>query len=83
MRAAAITIPTLIMNGSATRPYIRDTVRALAKVIPRAQYRELEGETHDVSLEVLAPVLVEFFQARLGRERPAGRRSRPPPPRVL
>jgi hypothetical protein len=33
----------------------------LAKVIPNAQQRTLEGQTHDVNLEVLAPVLVEFL----------------------
>jgi hypothetical protein len=39
------------------------TAEALAKAIPQAQHRILEGQTHDVNLEVLAPVLVEFFQA--------------------
>jgi hypothetical protein len=39
------------------------TAASLAKAIPHAQQRTLEGQTHDVNLEVLAPVLVEFFTA--------------------
>ncbi|MGD0878213.1 MAG: hypothetical protein ABSA01_08730 [Anaerolineales bacterium] len=38
-----------------------DTANALAKAIPHAQQRTLEGQTHNVNLEVLAPQLVEFF----------------------
>jgi len=59
-RAAKVTTPTLVMNGTAI-PFMLDTATALAKAIPHAQHRTLEGQTHDVNLEVLAPVLVEFF----------------------
>jgi hypothetical protein len=34
---------------------------ALAKAIPNAQHRTLEGQTHEVAAEAIAPVLVEFF----------------------
>ncbi len=61
-RAAKLTTPTLVMNGTAI-PFMLDTATALAKAIPHAQHRTLEGQTHDVNLEVLAPVLVEFFNA--------------------
>lgn len=59
-RAAAVTVPTLVMNGTAI-PFMLETANALAKAIPHAQHRTLEGQTHDVKLEVLAPVLVDFF----------------------
>jgi len=36
---------------------------ALAGVLPNARRRTLEGQTHDVAPEVLAPVLAEFFQS--------------------
>ena len=42
-------------------PFMHDTAATLAKVIPHAQQRTLEGQTHDVNLEVLAPVLEEFL----------------------
>ncbi len=59
-RAAKVTVPTLVMNGTAI-PFMLDTAQALANAIPHAQHCTLEGQTHDVNLEVLAPVLVEFF----------------------
>ena len=60
-RAANVTVPTLVMNGTVI-PFMLDTAQALAKAIPQAQHRTLEGQPHDVNLEVLAPVLVEFFK---------------------
>jgi pimeloyl-ACP methyl ester carboxylesterase len=59
-RAAKVIVPTLVMNGTMI-PFMLDTARALANAIPQAQHRTLEGQSHDVNLEVLAPVLVEFF----------------------
>jgi pimeloyl-ACP methyl ester carboxylesterase len=64
-RAAKITVPTLIMDGevsSGMYPFIHDTAVTLAKAIPNARYRSLEGQTHEVTPEALAPALVEFFQ---------------------
>ncbi len=63
-RAAKISIPVLIMDGGANlqfMPFMHDTATKLTKAIPNAQQRTLEGQTHDVNLEVLAPALVEFF----------------------
>ncbi len=63
-RAANVTAPTLVMDGGANlafMPFMHETATTLAKAIPHAQHRTLEGQTHDVNLEVLAPVLVEFF----------------------
>ena len=63
-RAADITIPTLVMNGTVI-PFMLDTAKALAKAIPHAQHRTLEGQSHDVDWKVLAPVLVKFFEGEL------------------
>ncbi|MBZ0301621.1 MAG: alpha/beta hydrolase [Anaerolineae bacterium] len=62
-RAASIRIPTLVMDGSASPPFMRDAARALADAIPSAVYRTLEGQTHEVSPEALAPALKAFFRA--------------------
>jgi pimeloyl-ACP methyl ester carboxylesterase len=59
-KAAKVAVPTLVMNGTVI-PFMLDTATALARAIPHAQHRTLEGQPHDVNLEVLAPVLVEFF----------------------
>ncbi len=60
-RATRVAVPTLVMAGGAGFEFMRDTAQALAKAIPHAQYRVLEGQTHDVAAEAIAPVLVEFF----------------------
>jgi len=59
-RAATVTVPTLVMNGTVI-PFMLLTANTLAKAIPHAQHRTLEGQSHDVNLQVLAPVLVEFY----------------------
>ena len=59
-QAAKVTSPTLVMNGTAI-PFMLDTATTLAKAMPHAQHRTLEGQRHDVDLNVLAPELVEFF----------------------
>jgi pimeloyl-ACP methyl ester carboxylesterase len=59
-RAAQVNAPALVMNGT-TIPFMLDTAQAIAKALPNARHRTLEGQSHDVNLEVLAPVLVEFF----------------------
>ena len=60
-RAAAVTAPTLVLAGGASFPWMTDMAQALAKVIPDARTRILEGQTHDVDAAVLGPVLRKFF----------------------
>jgi pimeloyl-ACP methyl ester carboxylesterase len=62
-RAARVVVPTLVMNGSASFPFMLTTAIALANAMPKGQHRTLEGQTHEVAAEAIAPVLVEFFKA--------------------
>ena len=62
-RAALLAVPTLVMIGAETFPFMHDATAALANAIPSAQHRTLAGQTHDVSAEALAPVLIEFFKS--------------------
>ena len=62
-RAANVSVPTLVMDGSQSFPFMHATAVALAKVMPNAHQRTLEGQTHEVSAEALAPVLIDFFKA--------------------
>jgi pimeloyl-ACP methyl ester carboxylesterase len=64
-RVASVTAPTLVLAGGASQAWIRDTARVLADILSNAQHRILEGQTHDVAPEALAPVLEEFFEVRL------------------
>lgn len=59
-KAAQVATQTLVMSGTVI-PFMGETATALAKAIPHAQQRTLEGQPHDVDLKVLAPVLTEFF----------------------
>jgi pimeloyl-ACP methyl ester carboxylesterase len=60
-KAARLTVPTLVMDGGASYPFMHETATALAQAMPHAQHRTLEGQTHEVTPEAIAPVLVEFF----------------------
>jgi pimeloyl-ACP methyl ester carboxylesterase len=62
-RAANVSVPTLVMDGSQSFPFMHTTAQALADAIPNAQRLTLEGQTHEVDSEALAPVLIEFFKA--------------------
>lgn len=62
-RAARLTVPALIMNGgSGEWSFMQATAMELANAIPNAQHRTMEGQSHEVSAEALAPVLTEFFR---------------------
>lgn len=63
-RAATITAPTLIMSGGASSSGMQLTGTVLSTAIPQARHLTLEDQTHEVSAEILAPVLVEFFSSR-------------------
>jgi pimeloyl-ACP methyl ester carboxylesterase len=60
-RAAQVGVPTLVMYGDASFPFMRDTAWALAWAIPHAELRTMQGQSHNVRPEALSPVLVEFF----------------------
>jgi pimeloyl-ACP methyl ester carboxylesterase len=63
-QAAKIRAVTLVMDGGAslkTLPFMRPTAEKLAKAIPGAERRTIEGQSHDVDAKVLAPILLTFF----------------------
>jgi pimeloyl-ACP methyl ester carboxylesterase len=62
-RAGRVNVPTLVMNGGNGAPFMLETAKTLSKAIPVARLRTLDGQTHEVHPEALAPVLVEFFAA--------------------
>jgi pimeloyl-ACP methyl ester carboxylesterase len=65
-RAASVTVPTLVIGGEKSPVELRNAVSAVAETVPGAQRRMLKGQTHNVSVKVLAPVLVKFFAAEDG-----------------
>jgi pimeloyl-ACP methyl ester carboxylesterase len=63
-----VSIPTLAIDGSRSPAVSRQAVDTLVAVLPNAQRRTLEGQSHDVSMDMLAPVLETFFQDRSSNE---------------
>jgi pimeloyl-ACP methyl ester carboxylesterase len=59
--AAAVSVPTIVVDGAQSPEGLRDAADAVAGAIPGARRRTLAGQTHDVSPDALAPVLIEFF----------------------
>ncbi|MGW2890436.1 alpha/beta fold hydrolase [Streptomyces griseoruber] len=62
-RLATLGVPVLAVAGGDSPPWMREATRAVAQAAPQGTYRLLEGETHMVDPNVLAPVLAEFFGA--------------------
>lgn len=62
--ARAITVPALVMDGENTMDFMHATADRLAQLMPRAERKTLTGQTHQVEPDALAPVLIEFFQAK-------------------
>jgi len=60
-RAALVRIPALILDGGASPQLMRDAAKATAAALPDGRYDTLDGQTHDVAPEVLAPALAGFF----------------------
>lgn len=58
---ASLTVPVLSVAGGASPAWLREAARAVAEAAPRGTYRALEGQTHAVEPDALAPVLAEFF----------------------
>lgn len=61
-RAAKVSIPTLVMSGGASWEWMQNSAKTLAKVLPNGQHLTLDGQEHNVSAEVMATALKEFFR---------------------
>lgn len=61
-RWTSVTMSTLVAVGGKSSDWMRNAMRALADVLPKARHSTLEGQTHIVKPQALAPVLVEFFE---------------------
>ena len=62
--AAKVTAKTLVMDGGANlqmMPFMHASADKIAKNMSKAVRRTIDGQAHDISSEVLAPVLMEFF----------------------
>jgi alpha-beta hydrolase superfamily lysophospholipase len=58
--AARVQVPTLVNAGTVV-PWMSVSANALADALPNGQVGILEGQSHDVDMNVLAPALKTFF----------------------
>jgi pimeloyl-ACP methyl ester carboxylesterase len=62
-KAERVKAPALVLTGGASFPFMRETAEALVKALPNGETRVIEGQSHDIAAEAIAPVLKEFFAA--------------------
>jgi pimeloyl-ACP methyl ester carboxylesterase len=62
-RWARATMPALVLHGGASDQWLQTGPRAVAALLPASTSEMLEGQTHDVAADVLAPALRRFFLA--------------------
>jgi alpha-beta hydrolase superfamily lysophospholipase len=60
-RYAAVAVPTLVIYSEGSPAWLAAGATAIAGILPNASHRGLPGEFHDVSPEVLAPVLSDWL----------------------
>src|SRR5262249_36253597 len=61
-RVGAVRVPTLVLVGGASMPWMAETAKALVDLLPNGQQRTLEGQEHNVAPEAMAPALAAFFE---------------------
>lgn len=57
----SINIPTMVIDGEKSQTWMHNGMRSLAQHLPNARYHTLEGQSHIVKPEALAPALTGFF----------------------
>lgn len=60
-QVSAVRAATLVMDGGASPGWMREAIQTLARAIPGARHRSLEGQTHAVDPATLARALEEFL----------------------
>ena len=62
-RFSSVTNPVLALDGGASPAWAHHATQAIADALPNVQRRTLEGQTHGVAPETIAPILETFFRS--------------------
>ncbi len=62
-RLPLVTVPTLVIDGGRSPQWQRDSVQALVDALPNATRHSIEGLTHTIVPESVAPVVQGFLAA--------------------
>lgn len=60
---APVGVPVLALAGGASPDWMQRAAHAVAEALPQGSSRILEGQTHVVDPDAVAPVLTEFLAA--------------------
>jgi predicted ATPase/DNA-binding SARP family transcriptional activator len=60
--SAAVTIPTLVIDGGESHHWRRHTAQIVANALPKGQRLTMDGHPHDVQPEVLGPIVERFLR---------------------
>ncbi|MEF3310558.1 alpha/beta hydrolase [Paenibacillus sp. GYB004] len=60
-RWSSVTVPTLVAVGGKSPAWMRNAMQSLRDALPHAKLETLEGQTHIVKPDALAPVLARYF----------------------
>lgn len=63
-KAASVKIPTLISGGDKSQVTLQQAIKTLSEVMPGSELKILKGQTHNVAAKAIAPVLIDFFEAK-------------------
>jgi len=63
-RWATATVPTLVLDGGKSAPWIRNSMHSLAQVLPEGRYDTIAGQNHMLKADAVAPVLISYFTDR-------------------
>jgi pimeloyl-ACP methyl ester carboxylesterase len=66
-RWATVAVPTLVMAGTKSPRWMQHGNESLARVLPNAHYRALDGQTHMLKPRAHAGILQEFFLTSPGQ----------------
>jgi pimeloyl-ACP methyl ester carboxylesterase len=63
-----IAVPVLALSGDVSMPggstaYMPKAAQAIANMVQHGKYQQLQGQSHDVNNEVIAPVLNAFYRS--------------------
>jgi pimeloyl-ACP methyl ester carboxylesterase len=61
-QADNIRIPTLVSGGEKSPKWMHDALKSFAEALPQKELTMLKGQAHDVSVNLLAPMLAAFFK---------------------
>jgi pimeloyl-ACP methyl ester carboxylesterase len=54
--------PVLVVTGGESEPFFHSGAQAIARLLPNAEHRILEGQSHAVAPAAIAALMADFFQ---------------------